>query len=518
MQRQVHHDQTAFASKLCDLACTSLLPLEPKNVSMLRAAPRVSGGTRLAGRALILARAACLGWIALVVLLVAMALPVRHAELVSMLQNLTPAQEAVLQELGLTGVLHPGQRLALELVVIFVFVGTGLLIVAQRPRDWVALHVSAALTAYIAWVAPPLDALVSSHSVWEIPATAVQAVGLMSALLFFYIFPDGRFVPSWTRFLLVVSAAFALAWVLLPGSVFDLTNPFQLGVPSFVVVMLAFTSCIAVQVYRFTEVAGPAQRQQTKWILYATATAIGAYMLFGVDRFALPALREARVAGFVYDMFGVPLFLTVLIVVPVAFAISILRHRLWDIDVIISRTFVYGSLMAIVSGISVASITFSQRLFVALTGQVSDTAVVLTTLVAAALIAPLKNGLERVTKRWMGPRPDPAQVLQVFGDQVRTFVETVDVQQLTAKALDTAIRAFGASSGAVYLRINHRFQLVHERGEWAQIEGISAWLDGTAGHRYGWIVLGRLTTAGITRPETKRCSPRWRASWRRRLE
>ncbi len=99
--------------------------------------------TQLSCLALVGARTASFSLIGLVLLLVAVAAPVRHAELQSMLQNLSPAQEAVLQELGLTGVLHPGVRLALEMVVIGVFVGAGLLIVASRPDDWVALHVAA---------------------------------------------------------------------------------------------------------------------------------------------------------------------------------------------------------------------------------------------------------------------------------------------------------------------------------------------------------------------------------------
>jgi hypothetical protein len=125
---------------------------------------------------------------------------------------------------------------------------------------------------------------------------------------FFYIFPDGQFVPRWTRFLLPLSVLWVLAWVLLPGSIFDLANPFRLTVPSFVLLMVGWAGGVAAQLYRFARVAGPVQRQQTKWILFATATAILAYLLFGVDRFALPVWTEARLAGVIYDVIGVPLF------------------------------------------------------------------------------------------------------------------------------------------------------------------------------------------------------------------
>jgi hypothetical protein len=177
-------------------------------------------------------------------------------------------------------------------------------------------------------------------------------------------------------------------------------------------------------------------------------------------------------------------------VVPVAFAVSILRHRLWDIDIILGRAFVYSGLMAIVGGIYVASMTLSQRVFVALFGAPSDATLVMTTLAFAALLAPLRNALERITRRYMAARPEANQVLHIFRDQVRTFVDVMDVRQLTANALDAAMAAFGAQTGAVYLRQEHRFQLVHERGDWNQVEGLSAWLDDPAGDKYGWIVLG----------------------------
>ena len=79
-----------------------------------------------------------------------------------------------------------------------------------------------------------------------------------------------------------------------------------------------------------------------------------------------------------------------LAIVPVTLTISILRHRLYDIDLLINRSLVYGALTAILAGLYAASINPFQRLFIAVTGQKSDAAIVLTTLVLASAFTPMR--------------------------------------------------------------------------------------------------------------------------------
>jgi hypothetical protein len=85
---------------------------------------------------------------------------------------------------------------------------------------------------------------------------------------------------------------------------------------------------------------------------------------------------------------------------PIAIGIAITRYRLYDIDRLINRALVYGSLTAILAGVFTAAVGLAQRLFVAYTGQTSDAAIVLTTLVVATLYAPLRRRLEGIVDRW----------------------------------------------------------------------------------------------------------------------
>ena len=431
-------------------------------------------------------------WYAVVVstlTLFVLAIPWRQAELTEALRNLSPAQELVLRELIGSVDGHARLVLAIEIGVPAIFVVVGLLIRWRRPDDWVATLVSLTLVTYICWTSPPLDSLVASDTIWRLPATLLQAVGMVGALSFLYIFPDGRFIPRWTGFVHVLWVAWGVSWLAFPASQFNIANPFRTSLLPFALLILGWTGGIGVQAYRFLRASGPLQRQQTKLVVSAAAVGILGYLVFGFDRFALPLLAEPRHANVVYDLIGVPIFLLISTVIPVAFAASILRYRLWDIDLFFNRALVYGLLTAVLAGMYTASITLSQRVFVALTGERSDAAIVLTTLVVASTFTSLKGRLQAVVDRHLRRPPDPVEDVKGFAKQVRQLVETIDVERLLSKTLEETVRAFAATGGAVYLLEDGQFRPVQTNGEWSQVEGMVAWLEYEK-VRFGWLVLG----------------------------
>jgi hypothetical protein len=439
-------------------------------------------------RWLTLARGACLGLIGSIVLLFLTAIPVRFGQLVTTFENLSPAQELVLRELGVSGGLSAGLVFGIEMGVAAAFIGVGLLIFWRRSDDPVALYVAAALPAYAAWVSPTIDALAALPGPLSALASAVQALGFVATIIFFYIFPDGRFVPSWTRWTAPTLVAWAVAWVVLGTAPYNLSNPFRLPMESFALLMAWLVSGVIAQVYRHAQVATPIQRQQTRLILLGACVGVAGYLLFGFDRFALAVFREAHLAGIVYDLVGVPLFLLTVVAVPVCFAISILRYKLWEIEELLGRAFLYTFLTAFVGGMYTALITLSQRLFVTLTGEKSDAAIVLTTLIVSASFTPLKNALQAAADTHVKYKPDPGRPLKAFVGQLRAVVDDIDPEELSRRGLDEAVRAFGATSGAVYLLRNGHYELAQVSGAWDQVEGMTAWLD-WKGRRYGWVAL-----------------------------
>jgi hypothetical protein len=138
------------------------------------------------------------------------------------------------------------------------------------------------------------------------------------------------------------------------------------------------------------------ERAQMRWIAVAVVLFAGAGLPFIIVRYALEAP---------YATGGILLALALIAgcFLPVAAAVAILRHRLYDIDLILNRALVYIPLTAILAGSYTAGVALFQRLFTAVTGDKSDGAVVITTLVLAAMFTPIKNWLQAFVDRRFKP-------------------------------------------------------------------------------------------------------------------
>jgi hypothetical protein len=191
-------------------------------------------------------------------------------------------------------------------------------------------------------------------------------------------------------------------------------------------------------------------------------TIIGLVVLPGMLN-ASPADR-ARVPV-IYWLAREPLMAIFLLLVPLSIAISILRYRLWEIDVLINRTLVYVPLTGIIGGLYAASTAITQSLFVAVTGAQSDAAVVVTTLAIFGAFEPIKKVLQDLVDKRVRDAPDRTDILEDFDRRVQAVVEVIDVHAITGALLSSAMSAFGARSGAFYLLHDGSPQLVHSSGD-----------------------------------------------------
>ncbi len=142
--------------------------------------------------------------------------------------------------------------------------------------------------------------------------------------------------------------------------------------------------------------AGDIQRAQLRWIAVAVLLLAGGGVPFLVIRYAL-RLDYAAGEVMLIVAVGAACFL------PIAAAVAVLRHRLYDIDVIIGRALVYIPLTGILGGLYTAGVAGAQRVFVTLTGDRSDAAIVITTLVLASMFTPIKNWLQAIVDRRFKP-------------------------------------------------------------------------------------------------------------------
>jgi hypothetical protein len=183
------------------------------------------------------------------------------------------------------------------------------------------------------------------------------------------------------------------------------------------------------------------ERLQIKWLGYAAILCVLFIVMLIVGVFFTDA-------GVDSNFFYLPL-----IIIAAATGVSILRYRLFDIDVIIRRTLVYGLLTAILAGVYFVGVVGAQTFINVLSGQKqqqSPPLIVITTLVIAALFQPLRRRLQRfIDRRFYRARYDARKTLDAFGTSLRSDVE---LAHLTNRLLDTVEQAMRPAHVSLWLR------------------------------------------------------------------
>lgn len=309
-----------------------------------------------------------------------------------------------LHSLGLTLGTYIGYTIVLDVVFALVYVAVAGLIFWRRSHDRVGLMASLALLTFgTATYANVMATTAVEHPAWRIPVAFLQALGSATIVIFLFVFPDGRFVPRWTRWV-------ALLWVLLqiPQYFFPRSSLAWGTWPALLqlsVWALIFGVIVWARLHSYRRVASPEQKLQTKWVVHGVSVALIVYLGLGA---ALAVIAPPSAAPSPGTLATVLVALTIatlaLLLIPVSIAIAILRHHLFDIDLIISRTLVYGSLTGILALVYQTTLVSLQTLFLVLTGQGSFLANVLSTVVIGALFEPLRRRLHAFFDHHLAPK------------------------------------------------------------------------------------------------------------------
>lgn len=436
-------------------------------------------------QALLLTRIVWFVLIVLSLLVYWLTTPARYNQLL----NLGAENTGYLQDLGLPSDFFADYIGTLDLLTVAVYTAIAGLIFARKSKEWIGLFASLMLVTTAVTEVRPGDALVWVDPILQLPVLLVFTLGTASILGFLYIFPDGHFSPRWTRWLVLVLVLFAVYYYLIPALVI---NPLPWPPPPISPLLVAGIAAGAiVQIYRYARVSSPLQKQQTRWVVYGLVVgAAGLVVFLQVIPSFFPQVKDAGLPRVVYILVGVPLFYLSLILLPLSIGVSILRYRLWNIDLLINRTLVYVPLTGILAGLFAAVITLSQKLFVSLTGQESDIATVLTTLVVVAAFTPLKDRLQALVDKRFKDSADAAKKLKVFADQVQARVSPLSPAQITRRLLDEAVAAFDASGGAAFLAKGDELKLISSVGEWKGEACLSAPIQSSEeGRKFGVISL-----------------------------
>jgi hypothetical protein len=279
--------------------------------------------------------------------------------------------------------------------------------------------------------------------------------GVMLLLCFLPLyFPDGRLVSRrwrWVvRLALFSCVTGAALFALSPGEIPEtegIDNP--LGIEAlnlvsdllepvyFALYFFLFFASAASLVARFRR-SGSLERQQIKWLAFA-ASAVPVWFL-----------TNAPIEAAVPNLFQVVDALIFSALIPVAAGVAILRYRLYDIDVAINRTLVYGSLTATLVAVYFGGIVVLQRVFVVLTGERSTLAIVASTLLIAALFNPLRRRIQWfIDRRFYRRKYDARKTLEAFSFRLR---DETDLETLNGDLVGVVRETMQPAHASLWLR------------------------------------------------------------------
>jgi hypothetical protein len=380
---------------------------------------------------------------------------------------------------GTTG--DPRFRLALDLASIAALATTilfplvGALIIQRRPATRVAwvmiaigvgLGIGFATYGYGTLGMPPRPPMPGAELAIVVSQAFFVPTLAGGTTVLFLMFPTDRFLSRRWRLVVALSITGVIAYLvgsgLHPGDL-DRANlpgvPNPIGLPAEwtavmdAVVVLANAALVTAAslgvlslVLRYRRGDG-VERAQIRWIalvgvLVASAFALAALQLG-------PISDRAWELGFVF-----------LACMPIAIGFAITRYRLYDIDRLINRTLLYGALTAILAGIFTAGIGLAQRVFVATTGESSDAAIVLTTLVVATAYAPLRRRLESIVDRWFKYEH---RRFGAYRDEVVRVLGVLEPARAAERLVTESVRELEATGGAV---VDAAGDPIATAGEW----------------------------------------------------
>jgi len=407
-------------------------------------------GTHLSGRKSLLVRA---GWLSVVVpaiVLFIIALPLRYTQLTHPADVLRVS----LARMGLPLGFYAVGTLLLEIIFVGTYCVTAVLLFWRKSSDWMVLLVGIFLVVFGLNFPPSLQLLADRQPIVELFVTLLGALTYICLDGLFFLFPDGRFVPRWTWLMLVVVAILEIPFNLSP------TSPFSIGHwNSLLVVSIAVSEFVVpvwAQIYRYWRISNSTQRQQTKWVVYGVSVAlITIIAVRGLAGLLFPEIGQNSSFNNVADN---PVFYTlmllILLLMPLSFGIAILRSHLWDIDIIINRTLVYGSMTTLLALLYFGLIFAFQSLFQGLFHPNNAVAIVVSTLVIAALFQPLHHRIQRfVDRRFYRNKYDAAKTLEAFSATLRN---EVDLDQLREHLLNVVQETMQPAHVSLWLRSPRR--------------------------------------------------------------
>lgn len=306
------------------------------------------------------------------------------------------------------------------------------IIIFKRPNERIAVFTAFFLILLGTTFWPLAKQVAEQPDSWRFPRAIANLLMSSTLLIFFLIFPDGRFSPRWTRIFAVVMISLLVIENFFPESILNPQNTWAVGATLSLITMMIM---VYVPIHRYRSMTIPVLRQQTKWVVYGISAGIVSFFLV-----TLPAAFGVSMEqGTTYGLIAITGMMLSILFIPVSIGIAVLRFRLWDIDPIINRTLVYGLLSLLTILFYILTVGGFAMYF-----RSNETNIIISfiaTGMVAILFEPLRQRLQLGVNRLMyGERDDPATVLTRLSQRLDSALAPDSVLQTIVETLAQTLR------------------------------------------------------------------------------
>ena len=336
------------------------------------------------------------------VILFSMGVPLYYERFI---QTLSEETLAALQELGISPAFYTAYRTSLVVLLAIGFAVAGLIIFRYKSDEWLALLVAFTLIGQGVNAFGPLRR-VEEIPDFRVPVDFVVSMVLMGLPLSCYLFPDGKIQKRWMLYVVAFWFIWLMVstfWASFPVNLFGKTKAETL-IYQFSLLAVLCTGIYA-QIHRYRNTDSVIKREQLKWIVFGVA--VGILVGLGLDIFDtfFDAAVSSEGARLIEDLLTLTLSVIAQFMVPIAVVFSILRYRLYDIELVINRSLIYGLLTIFLTAVFGGILIGLQSLFRAVTGNENPPTlgIVVATVAVFSLFNPtLKVSRSFVNKRIFG--------------------------------------------------------------------------------------------------------------------
>jgi len=405
-------------------------------------------GIPLHGGFLLIAR---VGWIVLTLFILTLnvaMIPRYNAALLAHCQpgpqcfaiSLTASDLNFLHQFGLSLSFAAAYKVMLDIVSVLLCCALGALIFWRKSADRMALFCAFMLVLFggAGFTNILQDTLVPLSTPWFVLIGILDLLGQCSFMIFFFLFPSGRFVPRWTRWIV---PCVVLYWIY-NIFIYDQSSQYS-WTWTYLVFFALLLSIVGAQVYRYRRLSTLRERQQTKWVVFGFSIGIlGFIIALVLDKIFLQSstVVVALVEGTIIYGF--------LLLIPVSIATAILRSKLYDIDVIINKTLVYGSLTVLLAAAYAGFIFGLESIVGWITGAGSQQPVILvvSTLAIYVLFQPLRHRIQHIIdRRFYRRKYDAEKTLAAFSATLRHEVDLASLSEHLVKVVQETMQPASVS-------------------------------------------------------------------------